>query len=398
MEEIQINDSRSVLHCDLDNFFASVESVFNPEYKKVPMAVCGSVEDRHGIVLAKNPLAKKYGIKTAQPVWQAQKLCPELVICQPHYDRYVEFSHKARAIYEDYTDMIEPFGIDECWLDVTGSKLLFGSAVEIARQINTRMKAETGLTVSVGVSFNKCFAKLGSDLNKPDGISVITKENYRSLVWSLPVEALLWVGRSTLKKLNDIGVYTVGDAARIPVEALTVAFGVNGQRLQLNALGLDDSPVTRETQAPAAKSIGKSTTGRTDLITDEQVYRTLLYLSEDVSKQLREQKFTCSTVQIHLRDTKLEVEEHMRQLDIPTRLAKGLADAAFELYNEYWDKSRPLRSVGIRAVKLLPESEDTQLCFGHDYEKDEKSEQLEASVEKLRTKFGKGAVKRASLL
>lgn len=389
---------RTVLHCDLDNFFASVECVYDPSLAKVPFAVCGDPKERHGIVLAKNQLAKQFGVKTAVPIWQAMQLCPSLRLVEPHYERYMDFSRKARSIYENYTDMVEAFGIDECWLDVTGSKMLFGSGEKIAKEINSRMKSELGLTVSVGVSFNKCFSKLGSDLNKPDGISIISRDNFKSTVWPLPVESLLWVGRSTKTRLNGMGILTIGDVAAVGHDLITASFGKNGESIWRNAMGYDYSPVLRERELPAAKSIGKSVTGGKDLVTEEEIFTTFLALAENVSEKLRKCSLLCGTVQIHIRDTYLGVTEHQTRLVQPTRLASELARTGMELFKKNWRRRIPVRSIGIRACELMCDCESVQLSFEYDYQKAVLLERLETSVDRIREKYGKNALVRASLM
>lgn len=386
------------MHCDLDNFFASVEGVFDPSLKGVPFAVCGDASMRHGIVLAKNQLAKACGVKTAVPIWQAKQECPQLRIVEPHYDRYMEFSRRARAVYEHYTDMVEAFGADECWLDVTGSGMLFGSGEHIAREINERMKKELGLTVSVGVSFNKCFAKLGSDLNKPDGISLIPRESFKRIVWPLPAENMLWIGRSAKQRLNSLGMITIGDIAMIGRDFLVAAFGKSGDGIWRNAMGYDSSPVLRESELPAAKSIGKSVTGSADLTNNAEIYRTLLELSENISEKLRKCSLLCGTVQIHIRDSMLITTEHQMKLVNPTRLASELAAAGMELFGRHWRWQRQVRSIGIRACELMSDSECVQLSFEYDYKKAMKLERLETSVDGIRAKYGKRSVTRASLM
>lgn len=396
--ERAVNMERTVLHCDLDNFFASVECVYEPSLAKVPFAVCGDPKERHGIVLAKNQLAKQFGIKTAVPIWQALQLCPSLRLVEPHYDRYMDYSRKARNIYEYYTDMVEAFGIDECWLDVTGSQMLFGSGEQIAKEINSRIKQELGLTVSVGVSFNKCFAKLGSDLNKPDGISIISRDNFKSTVWPLPVDNLLWVGKSTKTRLNNMGVLTIGDIAAFGRNLITASFGKNGESLWRNAMGYDYSPVLREKELPAAKSIGKSVTGSRDLVTEEEIFTTFLALAENVSEKLRKCSLLCGTVQIHIRDTYLGITEHQTRLVQPTRLASELAQTGMELFKKNWRRRIPVRSIGIRACELMCDCESVQLSFEYDYQKALLLERLETSVDRIREKYGKNALVRASLM
>lgn len=234
---------RVILHSDMNSFYASVEIMLNPELRNKPVAVGGSTEERHGIILTKNQIAKKYGIKTGMVNWEAKLLCPDLVIITPHYEQYIKYSKMAREIYSRYTDKIEPFGMDECWLDMTESTELFGNGFDIANNIRKTIKSELGLTVSIGVSFNKIFAKLGSDMKKPDAITVINRENYKDKVWNLPVEDLFYVGPATKRKLNSIGVQTIGNLAKFPVNILKDKLGKNGIMLSAYANGADTSPV-----------------------------------------------------------------------------------------------------------------------------------------------------------
>ncbi len=387
---------REILHCDLDNFFASVEGLFNPSLAGIPFAVCGSVEERHGIVLAKNQLAKKYGVKTASAIWQAKQVCPQLVTVEPHYDRYMEFSRRASDIYYEYTDMVEPFGIDECWLDVSGCQLLFGGGENIAHDINTRIKKELGITVSIGVSYNKCFAKLGSDLNKPDGISVISPENFKDTVWPLPAEDLLWVGKSTSRALHNLGIFTIEDIAAIGPAVLKSNLGKNGEGLWNNAAGLECSPVLRECEHPPAKSIGRSVTGKADLTNSKEVWRVMLGLADKVSRNLRRCGFLAGMVQIHIRDSLLGVTEHQCRLIQPTRLGIVLADEGMKLFDENWKWQRPVRSIGIRASQLICDGESMQLHLDYDYARELRLERLEASRDQICARYGKNCVTRAS--
>ncbi|MDF2632244.1 MAG: dinB [Caproiciproducens sp.] len=386
---------RSILHCDLNNFFASVECRDHPELNGHPVAVCGSVEDRHGIVLAKNELAKGFGVKTAEPVWQAQRKCPDLLIVPPHFDRYTYFSNVVSQIYLSYTNQVEPFGIDECYLDVTGSMRLFGSGVDIAEQIRARIKAEQGLTVSVGVSFNKIFAKLGSDMKKPDATTIITEENFKQKVWPLPAAALLGVGGATVKHLNSMGIHTVGELAQTDPKYLTAAFGKAGQCLWINANGLDTSEVMPNDIDIPPKSIGNSITCAQDLYGIDEVWPVLLYLAEKVSRRMRKCGVIASGIQLSVKDNRLHTYQHQRQLSSPSRLTMDLACAARQMFIQSYDWKCPVRALGISGFSLLPESGTQQASFFHNIVQDEKIELLESRVESLRGKYGKSAVKRA---
>lgn len=391
-------NERIILHCDLNNFFASVESFYKPELKSVPMAVCGSVEQRHGIVLAKNELAKSFGIVTAEPVWQAQQKCRDLVIVPPQYDKYIEFSHKARLIYSQYTDLVEPFGIDECWLDVTNSTKLFGSGEQIAQLIKEQIKNEVGLTISVGVSFNKIFAKLGSDLKKPDAITVLNKAEFKHKVFHLKAEEMLGVGKKTKQKLNSLGIYTIGDLASCEQKTLELTFGKLGTQLWSHANGFDFSPVVNFTDSPAAKSYGRTITCKKDLTSTSQVQEFLLYLSEKIASSLRENHMLASTVMIHVRDTNLVTKEFRKQLDQPSRLVQTLLKCGMELFEKNWNWNNNIRSIGISAQNLIGEKSHLQLNFFYNNDKAENKEKLEDEVFKIRKKYGSKAIVRAGTM
>ena len=279
---------RIILHSDLNNFYASVECLYHPEYRGKPLAVLGDPEARHGIVLAKNYEAKAFDVKTGDPMWMAQKKCPDIVFVPPHYDLYMKHSKLIREIYSEYTDKVEPYGLDECWLDVSGSTMLFGSGEDIANEIRKRVKFELGVSVSVGVSFNKIFAKLGSDMKKPDATTVIESNRFKEIVWPLPVKELLYVGRATHAKLKRKGIFTIGDLANSNPENLRFWLGKMGVVLWQFANGLDTSPVSNIGAKSLIKTVGNSTTAPRDLVTDEDIKITLMVLSESVSARLRE--------------------------------------------------------------------------------------------------------------
>lgn len=386
---------RSILHCDLNNFFASVECHDHPEFNDRPIAVCGSVEDRHGIVLAKNERAKSFGVKTAEPVWQAKNKCADLLIVPPHFDRYEYFSKTVSQIYLDYTNQVEAFGIDECWLDVTGSKRLFGSDMEIAGQIRERVKSEQGLTVSVGVSFNKIFAKLASDMKKPDAITQITAENYKQKVWPQPVGTLLGVGGATAKRLHAMGIHTIADLAQTDLACLTATFGKAGQFLWTGANGLDTSEVMQNETGLPPKSIGNSITCAQDLYEMGEVWPVLLYLSEKISNRMRMCGLLASGVQLMVKDNRLHTYQHQCRLSSPTRLTMELADSAKKMFAQGYKWQCPVRALGISGFALVPETAAQQASFFHNIIMDEKVELLESRVEELRGKYGNSAVKRA---
>ena len=389
-------EDRVILHCDLNNFFASVSLLFNPTLRSLPVAVCGDKEQRHGIVLAKNEAAKRCGVKTAEAIFEAKAKCPELVILPPMMDKYKEYSEKAHRIYEEYTDMIEPFGIDECWLDVTGSRLLFGSGEEIADKIRREIKQKLGITVSVGVSFNKVFAKLGSDMKKPDGITVISRENFREKIWRLPISDLLFVGRKTTDRLRSCGICSIGDAAVCSDEMLERLLGKNGLELKRYALGEDNSPVSRQHEKATPKSIGRSVTRQQDFKTPDEIWGMFLSLAREISDSLREQGLYAGGVQVHIRNAALSVKEFSRSYPDSVNGAKIIAERGMELLNEHFGFTEPLRSVGLRAINLRGYQTAIQEDIFGDSEKRETEEKIESSIYELRKKFGSTSITRAA--
>ena len=388
---------RIILHSDLNNFYASVECLYNPKLRGKPVAVAGDPEARHGIVLAKSYEAKRYGVQTGDPLWMAQQKCRDIVFVPPHYDRYMQFSKIAREIYSEYTNQVEPFGLDECWLDVTGSVNLFGEGKVIADNLRQQIRQELGVTVSVGVSYNKIFAKLGSDFKKPDATTVITSDHFREIVWPLPVSELLYVGRATHSKLKRYGIHTIGDLAAADQCFLESILGKNGLTLWLFANGLDTSPVSNIGAKSLIKSVGNSTTTPRDLTSDEDVKITLYVLCESVSARMREYDFICRTVQIGMRDNELFSYERQGKLAYPNRTAKGMAEKAFELYKQSHTSGKPIRSLSVRACDL-DVSENEQLSLLPEIAAIQKQEDLERSVDELRRRFGHFSVQRGLLL
>lgn len=387
---------RSVLHIDMNACYASIECLYDPSIRNLPVAVGGDVEARHGIILAKNQIAKRYGVKTGEALWQAKQKCPELHIVPPHFDRYLRFSRMAREIYADYTDLVEPFGLDEVWCDVTGTQKLRERGLEaLANEIRERVKFELGITVSVGASWNKIFAKLGSDYKNPDAVTVFTPENYRDKVWPLPASDLLGVGRATERKLASRGIHTIGDIAAAPPSMLRGFLGKWGLILHDFAAGYDSSPVARAGDEAVIKSIGNSTTTPRDLCCDEDAGIVYWMLCESVAERMRESGFLCRGVQVHIRDNELASFERQLKLESPTCLASTLHEAAMRLLRENWDWHKPLRSIGVRATDLLPASTPVQCSIFEDSERQEKRERLERSVDDLRRRFGHYCVGRA---
>ena len=386
---------RVILHCDCNSFFASVETALHPEYKNVPMAVCGSSDDRHGIVLAKNELAKKYGILTAETVYSARKKCPDLVIAKPHHTEYVKYSRLVNEIYARYTDMIEPFGIDESWLDVTASRRIFGDGKRIADEIRDTVKREIGITVSVGVSFNKVFAKLGSDYKKPDATTVISRDNFKSMIYGLPVSDMLYVGKRTADQLLRIGVHTIGELAATSEALLTARLGKAGEMLYRYANGLDDSPVARVDEHEDAKSVGNGFTFRHDLVGWDECRVGIEYLADEIGRRLRKSGMKCSTVQLTIKDEFLRSIQRQRPQNPPTDIARDIASTAYEILKDEWNENKPIRMITVTASSLVRAdmmAEQMSLFSEDDSESREKSKKREETIDKIRQKYGADAV------
>lgn len=385
-----------ILHSDLNNFYASVACCLHPELRDKAVIVGGDPEKRHGIVLAKNMLAKGCGVQTAEPLWQALQKCPDAVVVPPEFEQYAAFSTRARQIYQDYTDQVESFGIDECWLDVTGSRGICGTGEKIAEEIRGRIRRELGVTVSVGVSFNKIFAKLGSDLKKPDAVTVISRENFRRKIWDLPANELLYVGNSTYRKLQKYAIYTIGDLAQADRRFLKTILGVSGEKLWRFANGLDRSPVMRAGAQEEIKSIGNSTTAPRDLVSDRDIRVTLYALSECVAQRLREHHVVCNTVKVQVRDTQLAAYERQGKVEFPTCSSEVLFQRAYALFRESCPPER-IRSLGITA-SALERSDAVQLSFLPEVAAAQRHERLEYVVDSLRDKYGKDIIRRGVMM
>lgn len=392
---------RTILHCDCNGFYASVECVFHPELRKVPMAVCGDPESRKGIILAKNELAKKYNVTTAETVWQAKKKCPELVLVKPHHDLYQQFSKKVNAIYARYTEQVEPFGIDESWLDVTGSRMLFGGGKKIADELREVVKRKLGLTISVGVSFNKVFAKLGSDYKKPDATTIISRQNYKSLVWPLPAEALLYVGKASKEVFYKLGIHTIGDLAAMSEEVLVTKLGKIGSQLHAYANGEDISPVASIYDRQEAKSVGNGMTFKRNLLGVEDIKSGVLYLSDSVAARLRRYGYQCRTVSVALKDPQFHTMQKQTTLDSPTDLAKDIYDISMELILSFWDLQKPIRAITVTASHFDEGEGGKQLSLfdkAEDGARHEKRKSLEQAVDSIRGRYGKGSISYAQIL
>ncbi|MBS7316621.1 MAG: DNA polymerase IV [Clostridiaceae bacterium] len=390
--------AREILHVDFNNFYASVECLDHPELANVPVVVGGDEEARHGIVLSKNEIAKhRYGVKTGEVLWKVRERCPEVVILRPHMDRYLEYSRLARSLYGEYTDRVEGFGLDEAWLDVTGSGI-FGTPDQIADELRERVRREFGITVSVGVSFNKVFAKLGSDMKKPDATTVISESNFRERIWGLNVGDLLYVGPATRVKFARIGINTIGDLAQFDRKLLGSLFGKHGTMLWAFANGLDASPVALESDTGTVKSVGNSTTTPRDLRCERDVKLVLYSIADSVAGRLRENGLAGRTVSVHIRDCDLFAFERQRKINHPTQLSGEIAEIALSLFRENYGWMKPIRSLGIQVSDLTTDTMCEQLdIFGEVCRRAKKGD-IERAVDTIRSRYGHDTVLRASMM
>ena len=391
---------RVIFHCDLNSFYASVELLSHPELRHRPVAVCGDPNSRHGIILAKNEPAKAFQVKTAETIWQAKKKCPDLVLLPAHHGLYQDFSRKVNSLYQEYTDLVEPFGIDESWLDVTGTLHLFGGdGAVLADRLRDEVRGRFGLTISVGVSFNKVFAKLGSDYKKPDATTVITRDNFQKIVWPLPVTDLLYVGRAAAQTFQQFGVRTIGDLAAFDREQLFQLLGKNGVQLHDFASGEDHSPVASAGQYTPPKSIGNGYTFPDDLQGREKIRAGVAQLADQVATRLRRHGMKCQGVSLAIRDPNFRDISRQTRLDPPTDLARELTQAAMELADSCWNMSNPVRALTVTAIYLIPiEEAGAQLDLfsaGLDVKR-QRLERLEVAMDAIRAKYGPGAIAPAS--
>lgn len=390
---------RVILHCDCNSFFASVECALRPELWQYPVAVAGDPKSRHGIILAKNELAKKAGVTTAEAIWQAKRKCPDLICVPAHFDAYHEFYERINKIYLDYTDLVEPFSIDESYLDLTGCMHLHPgmSPRDIADEIRGRVQAEMGITISVGVSFCKFFAKLGSDYKKPNATTVIGREDIERIVYPLPVSDLLFVGHKATEVLNSRAIYKVADLAALTREYLGQILGKQGEGLYDCIHGFDTEPVRDFYQYIAPKSVGNSMTFRRDLLGEKEVRSGISALSDSVASRLRYEGFKCTVVQVQIRDPEFKTIQRQRKLDHPTYLQKEITEVAMELILENWDFSHPIRLLGVSGNDLVPsDTEDfEQISLFEKKEKidTEKQGKLEDAMAEIREKYGTSSIK-----
>lgn len=390
--------SRVILHLDANSFYASVECLYRPEIRSRPVSVCGDPEARHGIVLTSNQLAKKSGVKTGMAIWQARQFCPELVVVPPDYALYLHFSQMIRAMCDEYSDRVESFGLDECWLDASAPDATMDTGAALAHTLRKRVKEELGITVSVGVSDNKIFAKLGSDLKKPDAVTVIPPDGFREKIWPLPASSLLYVGPRTAKKLRDLCIHTIGDLAQAPTDVLKHRLGKNGLMLQLFANGLDTSPIMPSNVEMAIKSIGNSTTTPHDIATLDDARCVYYLLAESVGARLRENGFRSRCISISARTTDLQWGSCQETISQPTNITSEIAQRAFAMFQLRYAHALPLRSVGISCGMLVPDHTPIQLDMLGNEEKRERLERLDGALDGIRRRFGNQVVQRGVVL
>jgi len=394
---------RVIFHIDCNAFYASVEEIRHPELKKVPMAVCGDPASRRGVVVAKNELAKGSGVTTGESIWSAKQKCPDLVLRPTRHHLYRQYCEKVNAIYAQYTDQVEAASIDESYLDVTGSLHLFGGdEIRLAHEIRERVPRETGLTVSVGISYNKIFAKIASDYRKPNAVTCFNRENYRELLWPLPVSAMLMVGKSTEDILHRMYIKTIGDLARTSEDTLRRRLGKIGEQLHIYANGLDDSPVLHIGESDDLHSVGNGMTFKRNLTSRADIQTAVTALSDSVAARMRKEDVKCMTVQVTIKDTNLKVITRQKAVASPTWLAADLSQTSIELIEASWRIGAPIRMLTIAALKLVPSSEAVEQLslFGQSEPTEDRKrrERLEKAVDGIRDKFGSRSISPGSVV
>ena len=384
---------KTILHCDANNFYCSVEMQLNPKLRGIPIAVTGNPEKRHGIILAKSEEAKKLKVATGDTLWQARQKCPDILFVKPHYDAYVDFSERLFDLYSEYTDRVEPFGIDECWLDCTGSLLLFKSGENIANTLRERAKKEIGVTISVGVAPTKIFAKLGSDYKKPDATTVITPNNYKDIVWPLPVSDLLMVGRQTTKLFKKLNILTIGDLANFDVKVLKSYIGINANKLHSYANGIEIDDINHYEDRHIPESIGHSTTTPFDITSLEEAIAVIVSLSEMVAIRLRRFNLMANGVGLSIKYNTLDGTHKNNLIALPTDNASTIADNTIKLLHELhnFDINNPIRQLGVYTYNLL--NSNIRQCSFFDNE-EIKNNKVENSVDKIRLKYGYQSVQK----
>ena len=373
----------------MNSFYASVELLSRPDIKDKPVAVAGDPDSRHGIILAKNELAKKFGVVTAETIQSAKRKCPELVTIPPHHDKYREYSHMLNSIYLEYTDLVEPFSVDESWLDVTASEMLLGDAK---------------ITLSAGVSFNKIFAKMGSDYKKPNATTVISRSNFKELLWPMAVSEMFFVGRSTATKLSSLGIHTIGDLAHADQQLLSRTFGVHGVNIYKYANGLDDDPVRAYDNREDIKSVGHGMTFRRNLMGADDVGIALTELTDKVSTRLRRHDKWARGVKIEITTPEFKRFSKQKRLPSPISSPAAFRNAAVELISDLNFTNKPIRLLTVTAIDLTDSPDDGQLTIftmgatTDEKQRSEKDENIAKAMDEIRDKFGKSSIKFAHVI
>ena len=383
------------VHVDMNNFYASVECQMNPSLADKPVAVAGSPEKRHGVVLAKNEIAKKFGVKTGDTVLEASAKAPGIVFVPPHFDMYDKISKRMFGICNRYSCFVEPFGPDECWLDCTETVHLFGSGKDIADGLRASIKEELGITASAGVSFTKMFAKLGSDMKKPDATTVITRENFKEKVWPLNVSELCGIGSRSADKLKKINVRTIGELAATDERVLKKLLGKPGVDLRRTARGESEGEVREAVTSREVKSVSHGLTALRDLVTRDDAVTLINYLSELVAARLKKRGLKASGAYLGLRYTDLTRNGKQLALPAPVRSSSDIAEAAAKLFDEIWTGA-PLRSIDVGTFALSDAASPVQLSMFGGNSRSENLEKLDEVIANLRLRYGKNAVLRAS--
>lgn len=376
---------RIILHCDVNNFFASVECALNPSLKDLPLAVTGEKSKRNGIVLAKNNIAKMCGVQTGDVIFKAKQKCPDLVCVRPHHDVYEKYSKKIRKIYEEYTDRVEPFGIDECWLDITDTLKFFGTPLEIANTLRKRIKEEIGVTISVGISFSKIFAKLGSDMKKPDAVTQIPFSTFKKQTYHLPLNSIIGIGKKLEIKLNKMNIYTLGDLANYDTKIIKAKFGVVGESLQKKLQGFDDDEIANAFDVKQVKSIGNGTTTIVDIKNMAEMKSVVMFLCDEIATRLRKKNLVGSTIHISLRTNELTWTSKSHTINNLTNTAKDIYNESIKMIEKMWDNFTLIRSVRISLSNLQDETAINQLNF---FDKKNNKKQLNKAIDKIREKYG----------
>lgn len=397
----KLMNHRIIFHVDVNSAFLSWNAVYALQHgakvdlRKLPSIVGGNQATRHGIVLAKSIPAKKYGIQTGEPVVSARRKCPNLVVSPPDYLLYMKCSQSMIEILKEYSDKIQIFSIDECFIDMTCMQRLLGRDYhKIATEIKDRIKNELGFTVSVGISTNKLLAKMGSDLQKPDAVVTLFPEEVKEKMWPLPVRDLYMCGKATEKKLHSMGIYTIGDLARTEPEYLKYKLKSWGEMLYNFAHGIEDSEVNPNGSIPYIKSIGNSCTIHFDVEDYDTAHKVLLSLVETVGMRLRHGNFCCRLIQVSIKTNELISYSHQRKFEVPTDCTNAIYEEACRLFDNAW-KGEPIRHLGVRVSELCGNDFIQLSLFDKDWQK---HRLIDRAIDEIRMKYGSYSVYRASFL